>query len=128
MVAPLQTGSRHKNMKSEIKSYNSKFGSFKFDQQQSKYETITMRLRSRDFQDSPMENISTSLDESYRNSPRASGGPDHQRDSNKTLSHFSHFKQSASTFNPRLPHGRIRTSKMNNYFQNNASGAGFEIP
>lgn len=86
-----------------------------------------MRLRSRDFQDSPMENISTSLDESYRNSPRASGGHDHLRDSNRTLSHFSHFKQSGSSLNPRLPHGRIKTSKMNNYFQNNASSPRFEI-
>ena len=131
-MAPLKSRVQHKNFKSEIKSINSNLCSFKQFDSQSKQESIGMRYMSRDFQDSPspienpMENISTSLDDSSRCSPRFSGGglldDQRERGSFKTLSQFKQtieFQQSVEKRNPRIPISRLKTGKMNNYFKNN---------
>ena len=86
----------------------------------SKKESINFEMRSmsREFRDDspdrdgPMENISTTLGESSRCSPRLSGEHHHHRvESLKTFG--TNF-----TSRRKAPIGGIQTGKMNNYFKN----------
>lgn len=89
-IDSLNTQTLYKLFRSEAKAHNSKLSHFKSKNQtidsQSKHESLLMRSRSREFRDSPIENISTSLGQSSRCSPAGAGRMSGEDFKEKTIS------------------------------------------